>query len=297
MIPLFDLHCDTLLELYKKKENIEDNSLHISLKKVQNFNKYFQVGAIWSDYRLTDDEAYFRCLDVIDYAKSQNVNFTVNLNNLYKHNFILGIEDSRLLNNDIQRLDYLHSLGVRILTLNWKNNSCIGGGWNTSYPLSNFGKKVILRAFELGITVDVSHSSVESFWDVVALSENLGFSPIASHSNSNSVCNHKRNLNDEQIKKISELQGLIGISLVSEHIGINRDLDSILRHVDYFLKLGCFNSLCLGCDFDGTNSLPYNVNSVEDLSLLFYKIQNEFGKEIAMKIFFENAFNFFEKNL
>jgi membrane dipeptidase len=297
LIPLFDLHCDTLLELYKKKEKIEDNSLHISLKKVQNFSKYLQIGAIWSDYRLTDDEAYFRCLDAIKYIQSQNINLAVNINDLYKYNFILGIEDSRLLNNDIQRLDFLHSLGVRILTLNWKDNSCIGGGWNTSLPLSDFGKKVILRAFELGITIDVSHSSVETFWDVVALSEDLGFSPIASHSNSNSICNHKRNLNDEQIKKICDLKGLIGISLVPEHIGINQDLDSILKHIDYFLKLGCLNSLCLGCDFDGTNTLPCNINSVEDLSLLFYKILNEFGKEIAIKIFFENAFNFFEKNL
>ena len=297
MIPLFDLHCDTLLELYKQKEKFEDNSLHISLKKVQNFSKYLQVGAIWSDYRLTDDEAYFRCLDVIKYAQSQNINFAVNLSDIYKYNFILGIEDSRLLNNNIQRLDYLHSLGVRVLTLNWKNNSCIGGGWNTSIPLSNFGKNVILRAYELGITVDVSHSSVETFWDVIALSETLGFSPIASHLNSNSVCNHKRNLNDEQIKKICNLKGLIGINLVPEHIGINYDLDSILKHIDYFLKLGCFNCLCLGCDFDGTNVLPCDINSVEDLPHLFYKIQYEFGKEIAMKIFFENAFNFFEKKL
>lgn len=297
MIPLFDLHCDTLLELYKKKEKIEENSLHISLKKVQNFSKYIQIGAIWSDYRLTDDEAYSRCLDVINYAQSQKIDFSVNLNNSNKYNLILGIEDSRLLGDKLNRLDILYSCGVRVLTLNWKDNSRIGGAWNTTVPLSDFGKNVVFHAYELGIIIDVSHSSVETFWDVVSLSERLGFSPIASHSNSFSICNHKRNLNDEQIKKICELKGLIGISLVPEHLGGSFSLDSIIRHIDYFLTLGCLNTLCLGCDFDGTTTLPYEINSVEDLHLLYYKIESTFGKEIANKIFFENAFSFFEKNL
>ena len=297
MIPLFDLHCDTLLELYKKKENLEDNSLHISSKKVQNFEKYLQISSIWSDCSLTNDKAYFRCLKVIDYALSQNIRFITNLNNISKVNFILGVEDSRLLNNKIERLDYLYSHGVRVLTLNWKNNSCIGGGWNTSHSLSSFGKEVVTRAHDLGITIDVSHSSHETFWDVVSICEKLNFSPIASHSNSYSICNHKRNLNDKQIKKIRELQGLIGISLVPEHIGPNYDLDAILKHIEYFLHLECIDCLCLGCDFDGTSTLPCGINSIEDLSFLYQKIEHEFGKETTKKIFFKNAFNFFKKHL
>lgn len=297
MIPLFDLHCDTLLEIYEKKENIKENSLHVSLNKVQNFLVYLQIGAIWSDYKLTNDEAYFRCLEVIDYAKSQNINFSTNLDRINKNNFILAIEDARLLNNHIERLDTLFSHGVRVITLNWKNNSCIGGGWNTSSPLTVFGKDVVLRAYELGITVDVSHSSVETFWDVIKICENLGFSPIASHSNAYTICNHKRNLNDNQIKVMCNLKGVIGISLVPEHIGSNANTDSILKHIEHFLNLGCEYSLCLGCDFDGTGSLPYGFNSIEDLLSLFYIVENKFGNKIAKRIFFENAYRFFKKNL
>ena len=57
MIPLFDLHCDTFLELYKKGQKIEKNNLHISLDKVVSFAPYIQICAIWSDYRLSNDEA------------------------------------------------------------------------------------------------------------------------------------------------------------------------------------------------------------------------------------------------
>ena len=96
MISLFDLHCDTLLELYKKKENFEDNSLHISLKKLHNFSKFLQIGAIWSDYKLSDDEAFFNCLRVIDYISTQNINIVNNLNNLSKYNFILFSNSKRI---------------------------------------------------------------------------------------------------------------------------------------------------------------------------------------------------------
>lgn len=297
MIPLFDLHCDTLLELYKKKENIKDNSLQISLKKLQNYTVFLQVGAIWSDYRLNDNEAYFTCLSAIEYAKSQDVNIVDNLNSLSKYNFILSVEDARLLNYDLKRLDTLYSYGVRVLTLNWKNNSCIGGAWNTSKSLTNFGKDVVRHACSLGMTIDLSHSSIETFWETIEICDKLCFSPIASHSNSFSVCNHQRNLNDDQIKKLSSLHGLIGISLVPDHLGAYANTDTVLKHIEHFLQLGCENSLCFGCDFDGTDSLPYGINSVEDLPILFDKIETEFGNRIANKIFFENAYSYFKKNL
>lgn len=297
MIPLFDLHCDTLLELYKKKENFKDNSLHISLKKLQNYSVFLQIGAIWSDHRLNDNEAYFNCLNVINYVKTQGINVIDNLNSIEKYNFILSVEDARLLNYDLNRLDTLYSHGVRVLTLNWKNNSCIGGAWNTSCSLTNFGKDVIRHACKLGITIDLSHSSLETFWNAIEICDKLGFSTIASHSNSFSLCNHQRNLNDDQIKKLSSLHGLIGISLVPEHLGSCANIDTVIKQVEHFLELGSENCLCLGCDFDGTDSLPCGINSVEDLPLLFDKIKTEFGNKIAKKIFFENAYNFFKKNL
>ena len=58
MIPLFDLHADTLGEMYKKKELLTKNNLHISLEKAKIFKPYIQVMAIWSDKRLSNNEAY-----------------------------------------------------------------------------------------------------------------------------------------------------------------------------------------------------------------------------------------------
>ena len=297
MIPLFDLHCDTLYEIYKRKENIKDNSLQISLKKAQNFSKYLQIGAIWSDYKLSNDEAYENCLRTIKYAKSQEIYLLDTVDIHSKGGFILAVEDARLLNGHIERLLELYSIGVKVLTLNWRDDGCIGGGWNTNSPLTDFGKNVVLKCCEIGMTIDLSHSSEEVFWDALKICEIQGKSPIASHSNAYTIQNHKRNLNDEQIKAICTNNGLIGICLATEHLGENADIDTVIKHIDHFLKLGCSDCLSLGCDFDGVTSLPYGINSIEDLNVLFYRIEENFGNKIAKKIFFENAFSYFKKNL
>ena len=80
MIPLFDLHCDTLYELYKRNENIQENSLHISLNKLKSFSRLVQIGAIWSDNRLNNDEAYESCLQAIKYAKKHNITIIDTIN-------------------------------------------------------------------------------------------------------------------------------------------------------------------------------------------------------------------------
>lgn len=297
MLPFFDLHCDTFFELYNTGQQIKDNNLHISLDKARIFSPYVQIGSIWSDCALENDEAFKKCLLVIDYIKDQGINLITNMLNLKETNFILGIEDARLLNYDLSRLDMLYSLGVRIITLNWKGSSIIGGGWDTSLPLTDFGKAVIKRCKDLGITIDLSHSSCKVFYDTLELAEKFGFVPIASHSNSFSICNHKRNLTNEQFKNLSALKSIIGVSFVPEHLGQNADIDTVLRHIYHFLELGGENTITLGSDFDGIKNLPSGINSIESLHTLYSALKDEFGNKIANKIFFENAFSYFERIL
>lgn len=299
MIPLFDLHCDTFLELYKQGQKIECNSLHISLDKATNFAPYIQVAAFWSDYRLSNDEAFKECLLSIEYLKNQEVNFITNLENLSESNFIFGVEDARLLNGDLSKLEALYLSGMRVLTLNWKDNSSIGGGWNTNFPLTSFGKEVINRCFELGILIDLSHSSEEVFEETIKLAKHLGFFPFASHSNSFTICNHKRNLTDTQFKALRDLGSIVGISFVPEHLDHNAyaTVDTIVNHINHFLKLDGENTIALGSDFDGVSSLPEGITSIESLNQLYSTFVSEFGEKITQKIFFENAYTYFKENL
>lgn len=298
MVPLFDLHCDTLLEAYNLGCSLEHNLLHISLDKASVFSPYFQITSIWSDKNLTDDEAFIKALKIAQHYKSSGIKFITDVNALTNGGFILGIEDARLLNNSLDRLEQLYQLGARVLTLNWKENSCIGGGFNTDIGLTDFGVEVVKKCAELGIIVDLSHSSNEVFHNVTNLVSRFGFSPIASHSNSFSICSHKRNLTDAQIRSLISLSSVVGISLVSEHIDLSGATKyDVLKHVSHILSLGGENLLCLGCDFDGCTNLVQGICGIEDLEALFSLFTQEFGYDIAKKIFFENAYDFFSKNL
>ena len=298
MIPLFDLHCDTLTKLYS--HSLKSNAqLHISFKDVHQFSPYIQVCAIWSNCIHADKEAYSYYRSVVDFSKNNEFVFSTDLKDTKYPAYILAIEDARLLDNSIDLLENIYCDGVRALTLMWKGESCIGGGWDTTLPLTAFGRLVVEKCAKLGIAVDLSHSSYETQNEVLRLANTLSFSPIYSHSNSYTICQHRRNVSDAFAKEIAALNGLIGISLCTSHLSSKKfpNIDTIITHIDYFLKIGCENVLSLGCDFDGIDLLPMGFDGISSLEYLFYIIKNKFGPIIAEKIFYYNAFNYFKRLL
>ena len=141
---LADVHCDTAYELYKRKESFYKNSLAISAQKVNNFKRYLQVMAIWSEKTLSDDEAYAQFFEISDYLKKDilndpNTNIYQGVEIKDKNNFIISVEDARILNNDISRLKAIYDKGVRIITLLWTGDTCIGGSFDTDNGLTPFG--------------------------------------------------------------------------------------------------------------------------------------------------------------
>ena len=179
---LFDLHCDTLTEIYSKKENILSNTCNVSLDLTEGFDSYIQVLAVWSSPKLTDDELYSRFFDTIDHFKSASFPLPKNFG------YIFALEGGNLIGNDVSRINTLYESGVRIFTPVWSDVTQIGGAFNTDVGLTELGKAAVKRCFELGIIPDVSHSSDKSFFDIFELSQGYGKPFIASHSNSRTVC-------------------------------------------------------------------------------------------------------------
>lgn len=298
MISYFDLHCDTLREAYINGYSLDSSPLHISLEKARNFKKYIQVTAIWSDCELNDHDAYLNYRKILNYAKNQGISFASSFTDLNDHPFILAIEDARIIENDLSRIEEFYKNGVRFMTLNWANESIIGGAWNTNTSLSELGEKAVLKCFEVGIIPDISHSSRETVQKVFSLAEANNKKIVATHSNSFSVCNHQRNLTDEEFLFFVKTSSIVGISMCPSHISNNpATIYDILRHIDHYLMLGGENTVCFGCDFDGISSLPEGISDISDMEKVYYSVLKSFGEKISNKIFFENAFNFMRKNL
>ena len=170
---LFDLHCDTSIRLLEKNQSLCDNDFHISLKKAEYLESYAQVMAVFTQNHLTDSQGYERFFEVVknlrreaeinnDHVKMiENAKDVLPLWQENKIPMILAVEDARILQKDLSKLDILYENGVRILTLNWSGQTCIGGAHNTHSPLTEFGREVVKKCFSLGIIPDVSHASFE----------------------------------------------------------------------------------------------------------------------------------------
>lgn len=284
----FDLHCDTLYELHKKDCRLDNNRLcHISLDRAD-FEEYSQVFAVWSDKALTDDEAYSRFFEIVSKTpvlSMKKAGFTP----------YLAVEGANLLGGDISRLDALFEAGVRILTLTWSGISVIGGAWDTDTGLTAFGREVLEKCFSLGIIPDVSHSSDTMFYEVAEYKRPF----IASHSDCRAVNNHRRNLTDDMIKTVVAAHGLCGITLTPYHLAEKTaDTGDILRHIQHYLSLGAQDSLCFGCDFDGVEYLPSDIGGIGDIhKIRDALISNRIEERICDKIFFNNANEFFKRNI
>lgn len=183
---------------------------------------------------------------------------------------VMAIEGGEALEGDLGVLRVLHRLGVRAIGLTWnqRNNIADGvGDCRSGGGLSEFGAAVIAEMNRLGILVDVSHLSDPGFWDVIALSEQP---IIASHSNSRAVCNHRRNLTDEQIKALAKNGGVMGMNFCASFVREDGHptLDDLLNHVDHIVQLVGPEHVGLGSDFDGIGAAPEGLDDASRMPLL-----------------------------
>ncbi len=312
-LSLIDSHCDTAFELYLRQQSIKTNSCHISLDGAQKFQSYAQFFAVWADKRRSDDDCYSDFLAIAENLKSEveknaDISAFVTDADGMKQAFsqgrraiFLAVEDARILGGDLSRLDVLHAMGVKYLTLLWGGATCIGASHDTKGGLTPFGRAVVSRCFELGILPDVSHANERVTDEVAELAHACHKPFIASHSNCFEQYAHTRNLRKRHLDSIIELGGIAGVSLCPYHLkdmtdGSPCSVNDVCDHIEKYLELGALDVLGLGCDLDGT-SLPDGFDGISDL----YKIADALSSRglddsIIEKIFCKNYYSFIEKN-
>ena len=166
----------------------------------------------------------------------------------HKVNVILGLESLAAL-RDIDHLVEIYEKGFRhaMLTWNEKNQFATGIGCKDGTGLSLLGCELIQKMNELGMVIDVSHASIQTFEDILSVTKEP---VIASHSNCYSITPHPRNLTDEQIKEIALVDGVIGVTAVPHFTNqLKPDVESLVDHIDYLRELVGTRHIALGFDF------------------------------------------------
>ena len=134
---------------------------------------------------------------------------------------LFGVEGGHMMENDLNKLDTLYQRGARYLTLTWNNSTdwatsaldeTTKGDSLTHKGLTEFGKQIVKRMNELGMLVDLSHVGEQTFWDAMATTTKP---VLVSHSCVYTLCPHRRNLKDEQIKAVAKNGGVIHLNFYS----------------------------------------------------------------------------------
>ena len=171
---------------------------------------------------------------------------------------VKGVENGYAIGLDIDNIDRLRSRGVAYMTLchNGDNDICDSHKGNHEHNgLSEFGKRVVERMNKVGMMVDLSHASEKSFWDALECSSKP---IICSHSSSRALCDHTRNLTDEQMRALARSGGVAQVCMYSGFLKKEEDATVIdaVRHIMHMIDVMGVDHVGIGSDFDGGGGIP-----------------------------------------
>lgn len=128
---------------------------------------------------------------------------------------ILCIEGGHAIEDDLALLRSFHELGVRYMTLTWNNSTSWAGAARDpecAHGLTEFGRGVVREMNRLGMLVDLSHVSERTFYDAIEAADTP---VICSHSSARALCDHVRNLTDDQLRALARNGGVAGVNFYS----------------------------------------------------------------------------------
>jgi membrane dipeptidase len=156
--------------------------------------------------------------------------------------------------------------GVRVVGLAWNTPNRYSGGTRDEKGVTEEGRRLLDEMRRLQVVPDMSHLNPNAFAGV--LDHHPGV-VVASHSNAHAIRPHRRNLTDDQIRRIADRKGLVGVVLFAPFLGEGEvTLDLVISHIDHMVSLVGADAVGIGSDLDGgftTAQAPRGIETVADL--------------------------------
>ena len=315
---MIDLHFDLLTKLYV---SYLENDFTFIEQFARNYNKENVCGVIanmcfmskkemereYSKYYFDKSVSVIEMFMISKFLLEEYLDSDISI--------IMSIEGCDYI--DIQDLDILKKQGLQAIIPVWNSKNRYGSGNRSSIGLTNEGIKFIWHAFELGLGVDLSHANRKTFDDIIALAHTAKknqLNPIiyASHANCYNLCDRNRNLTDEQLLKIKQFNGVVGLfshrgfiykdslqNRIDNRIVISKYLD----HIKYLANLfDGLDNICLS-----TDDMTFCVDKVKEYALcpifnygsikndLVNLLKKEYNDKEIEKLLYGNAMNLFNR--
>ncbi len=302
---VIDLHCDVLLKLYEAEGKIafkDGATLDASYEKLVKGGVHVQAFAIFIKPEMKAEEKFQAALDQIHYFYTDVLGNHPNMKLIQswqeiddlKENEIgalLTLEGADAIGNDLKKLTILHQLGVRSIGLTWNNANLAadGAGEKRGAGLTAFGREIVQFNNQHKILTDVSHLCEQAFWDVI---EEADY-PIASHSNARAICDHPRNLSDEQAKAMFARGGLIHVVYCPPFVKAEGEVAivDLIKHIEHFCSLGGAKQIGVGSDFDGISSKIIGLEDAAKQPNLLNALLQRYSAEEVKGFAFQNFLN------
>ena len=203
-----------------------------------------------------------------------------------RRSIMLGIENALALGGSPATVKHFAQRGVVYITLchNGDNDICDSArGCNTHNGVSRLGEQVIREMNRQGIMVDLSHASEKSFYDAIAISS----TPIVcSHSSARALCDHPRNLTDDQMRALAKSGGVAQTTLYHGFLRTagEADVTDVIAHLEHAIAVMGIDHVGIGTDFDGDGGVRGLADSSEIINFTRRLLARRYSERDIRKI-------------
>ena len=309
-----DSHCDTpmffdqqidfasrdpkiLVDLHKMTEGHLDATIMVAyLKQLELTDEALLAATAKADRILNEIEAMVaKSCSYVDIAYTPADLYR--LKSEGKKAIMLGIENGYAIGNDISNIERFRNRGVVYMTLchNGNNQLCGSARFNDKgLGVNAFGEQVIKEMNRVGMMVDISHAGEQTFYDAL----NISSKPIvASHSSARALCNHPRNLTDDQLKALADKGGVAQVTLYSGFLkeqGMATIQDAI-EHLNHMVNIMGIEHVGIGTDFDGDGGITGCASASELTNFTRCLLKERYSEEDIRRIWGGNFLRVMEE--
>ena len=302
---IFDAHGDILTDIYE--ETLKGNkdvfrTKHYPFYQKSGFKQSIFVN--WTDPN-TGSNQYFNELFDVAIAELKRSSDIVSICHNYdeleqasldgKIGVVLGVEGLKYLSNPEDMIGLYHK-GLRHASLTWnESNDYANGISKPSEGLTEKGRKLLSIMLEHHMLIDLSHAGEKTFKEIM---EYVKGPLIVSHGNAKKLCSHPRNYTDEQLQKIKDHNGVIGVCAVASFISNdknNQTVSHLAKHIDYIVKTIGIDHVGLGLDvcyylYEGHHSTGVlGLETMGEANNILIELKNlGYSKEDIDKIAYKN---------
>ena len=309
-----DSHCDTpmffdqqinfasrdpkiLVDLHKMTEGHLDATIMVAYLEQQGLTDEDLLSATAKADRILNE------IEAMVAKSDQFVNIAYTPTDLYrlkaeeKKAIMLGIENGYAIGKELQNVERFRNRGVVYMTLCHNGNNQLCGSAKDNKEglgVNAFGEQVIHEMNRVGMMVDISHAGIQTFYDALDISAK----PIvASHSSSRALCNHPRNLTDDQLRALAAKGGVAQVTLYNGFLKEEGQatLQDAINHLNHMVDVMGIEHVGIGTDFDGDGGIIGCASASELINFTRCLLKERYSEEDIRRIWGGNFLRVMEE--